>query len=140
MSTTATATPAATTTATPAATTTATPAATTTTTATPATTSTTSTSNGTAPQLINKTTSAAGNFFVGVWIAYGIMYLIVWIISGISAFVASFICLGFRGTFSDKIIGIIIAILMGPMYWLYFSLNKDYCVSSSSRPVQMQSF
>lgn len=84
-------------------------------------------------------TSGTGSFIVGVWVFYAILYLIIWVVSGIAAFIASLICLGFRGSMSDKIIGIVIAVLMGPLYWLYFSLNKDYCVSSY-QVNQMQSF
>lgn len=85
------------------------------------------------------TNNSASSFVVGVWVFYAILYLIIWVVSGIAAFVASLICLGFRGSMSDKIIGVVIAILMGPLYWLYFSLNKDYCVSSY-QVNQMQSF
>lgn len=84
-------------------------------------------------------TNGAGSFIVGVWVFYAILYLIIWVVSGIAAFVASLICLGFRGSISDKIIGFVIAFIMGPLYWLYFSLNKDYCVSSY-QVNQMQSF
>lgn len=62
---------------------------------------------------------------------YFLIFIVIWVITGVIAFISSLICFGFYGTISDKIIGIIIAFLLGPIYWLYFSLNKDYCTITS---------
>lgn len=58
---------------------------------------------------------------------YIIIFITVWVFSGITAFITSFICIAYNGSIGDKIIGILIAFLMGPFYWFYFSLNTRYC-------------
>jgi len=97
----------------------------------PNTTTTTTTTNNNIP---------GGAFFSWIWFIFLIIYFFIWIISGVSAFVASFICLGYNGSFSDKLIGISIAVLFGPLYWLYFSLNKNYCYKNVVINDQMSDF
>ena len=89
---------------------------------------------GTTPASTNSGTS----FISWIWLIFLFIYLFIWFSSGIAAFVASFICLGYQGSTSDKIIGIMIALLFGPLYWLYFSLNKNYCYSGVSVNHQQQ--
>jgi len=84
------------------------------------------------------TTNSGTSFFSWIWFIFLIIYLIIWFSSGVAAFVASFICLGYQGSTSDKIVGIMIALLFGPLYWLYFSLNKNYCYSGVSVNHQQQ--
>jgi len=69
-----------------------------------------------------------GLFFIGgVLSSYLLIFIVIWVITGLIGFISSLICFGFYGSISDKIIGLIVAFLLGPIYWLYFSLNKDYC-------------
>jgi hypothetical protein len=56
-----------------------------------------------------------------------LFFLLLWIFAGLAAFMASIICLFRRSTINDKVIGIILALLFGPFYWFYFTLNKAYC-------------
>ena len=46
---------------------------------------------------------------------------------GIAAFMASIICLFYKSSTGDKIIGFLLALFFGPFYWLYFIYNKSYC-------------
>jgi len=78
------------------------------------------------------TSANTGGFFAGIWFLYVFLFVVIWFFAGIAAFVASLICLGYNGSMSDKIIGILLAFLLGPVYWLYFGLNKSYCLSSSN--------
>ena len=41
----------------------------------------------------------------------------------------SLVCFGgaYSGTTSEKAIGVVIAALFGPFYWIYFWVNKSYC-------------
>lgn len=55
------------------------------------------------------------------------IFLIVWIIIGIIAFIVSLFCFGFSGSMTEKIIGLLLAIFFGPFYFIYFYLNKNYC-------------
>jgi hypothetical protein len=56
-----------------------------------------------------------------------LIFLVIWVLLGIIAFIASIVCFGFSGTIIEKIIGVVIACLFGPFYWLYFYFNKNYC-------------
>lgn len=78
-----------------------------------------------------KDTNNGFNVFSYLFSIYIVFFIIVWLVSGFAAWIASFICLGFNGSISDKLIGILIVFLLGPIYWLYFSLNKTYCTRST---------
>ena len=52
---------------------------------------------------------------------------ILWALLGFAAFVMSLVCVGRSGTVLDKALGIVVAMLAGPFYWLYFLLLKGYC-------------
>ena len=52
---------------------------------------------------------------------------IIWSLLGFAAFVMSLVCVGRSGTVLDKALGIVVAMLAGPFYWLYFLLLKGYC-------------
>jgi|1048.fasta_scaffold29968_2 hypothetical protein len=61
---------------------------------------------------------------------FGILLLIlilIWIFSGITGFIASIVCLFYNGPVSDKVIGILLAMTLGPFYWLYYIYNMNYC-------------
>lgn len=62
------------------------------------------------------------NTFIAIMTIVG-----VWILAGIAAFIASLVCFGYSGTTSEKVIGLILSILVGPFYWIYFGVNKNYC-------------
>lgn len=57
-----------------------------------------------------------------------VAFIIIWSILGVLAFFTSLICFGFRSSSMDqKILGLLIALVLGPFYWLYFFFNKEYC-------------
>ena len=56
-----------------------------------------------------------------------IMFLWIWIIAGIIAFLASLICFGYNGSTTDKFLGLIIVLILGPFYWFYYIFNSSYC-------------
>jgi len=63
-------------------------------------------------------------------VAFSILFLIViigYIIAGVSAFIMSFVCFGYNGYPSYNILGVLLAIFLGPLYWLYYGLNSNYC-------------
>lgn len=58
----------------------------------------------------------------------------VWIILGMLARVWSVVCFGLEGSFHDKWIGFLTAMILGPFYWLFYSfVPSDYCSMSSSK-------
>ena len=56
-----------------------------------------------------------------------ILFTWLWFIAGLLAFVASLICFGFNGSISDKFLGVLLVLILGPFYWLYFIYNSNYC-------------
>jgi hypothetical protein len=75
-----------------------------------------------------KVSSNVSGFTIGVII--GFIYLI-WLFTGVLAFITSLICFAFHGTMSDKFLGLIVALVIGPFYWLYFIFNNTgYCSRS----------
>jgi hypothetical protein len=75
-----------------------------------------------------KVNSNVSGFTIGVII--GFIYLI-WLFTGVLAFITSLICFAFHGTMSDKFLGLIVALVIGPFYWLYFIFNNTgYCSRS----------
>jgi len=63
-----------------------------------------------------------GGLFIAIAVIIGL-----WILGGISAFIASIVCFGLSGTVAEKVIGFVLAVLVGPFYWIYFAVNKNYC-------------
>lgn len=51
----------------------------------------------------------------------------IWIITGALGFIASLVCFGFNGTMSDKFLGLLLVLVLGPFYWLYYIFNSNYC-------------
>lgn len=58
-----------------------------------------------------------------------ILGVISYIIAGFLAYVWSIACIGRSGSFGANVGGIILAILFGPFYWIYFIFHKGYCVA-----------
>ncbi len=61
-----------------------------------------------------------------------IIFVVIWVILGLIAFITSIICFGFSGSTTEKILGLIISLLFGPFYFIYFYLNKNYCGKKSN--------
>jgi hypothetical protein len=54
----------------------------------------------------------------------------VWLLLGVVAFVTSRVCIGKSGSGGIKALGVLLAVLFGPFYFLLF-LSPDYCRSVS---------
>jgi len=62
-----------------------------------------------------------------------IIFIILWIVSGILGFLMSLICLIYNGNKLEKIIGLLISsMFFGPLYWLYYLYMDNYC---SKKPI-----
>lgn len=55
------------------------------------------------------------------------LFALLWGILGFAAFITSLICFGRSGTMGQQVAGLIIALLFGPFYWIYFASVKTYC-------------
>jgi len=53
--------------------------------------------------------------------------VIFWVILGITGFIMSIVCFGRSGTSSQHIIGLLLAIFFGPIYWIFYLAVPDYC-------------
>lgn len=52
-----------------------------------------------------------------------------WALTGIAALIMSIVWFGFSGSISEKIVGLALAFLLGPLYFLFYGVNKNYCRS-----------
>jgi hypothetical protein len=55
------------------------------------------------------------------------MFLFVWIICGVIAFVWSIYCFGKTGTIFQKILGFLMAMFFGPLFFLLYKFSPTYC-------------
>ena len=56
-----------------------------------------------------------------------VIILLMWILFGIIAFIMSLVCFGRSGTLLEKIIGLLLAIFFGPLYFIFYIFNPSYC-------------
>lgn len=62
-----------------------------------------------------------------------------WIILGLLARIWSVVCFGLEGSFQDKWLGFLTAMIMGPFYWLFYSLvPSDYCTIAKQKAQKKQ--
>jgi hypothetical protein len=54
--------------------------------------------------------------FIGLWLLFGLV-----------GFILSLVCLGYSGSVGEKILGIVIALVLGPWYFLYYFSDAGYC-------------
>jgi hypothetical protein len=53
--------------------------------------------------------------------------IMLWSIAGIIAFIISIYCFTKSGSTGEKVLGLLIALIMGPFYFIYAALNEKYC-------------
>jgi hypothetical protein len=54
-------------------------------------------------------------------------FAILWFTFGLIGFVLSIVCFGYSGSTGEKIMGIVIALALGPWYFLYYFSSGSYC-------------
>jgi Zn-dependent protease with chaperone function len=59
------------------------------------------------------------------------LFASIWSLIGIIAFLLSLVCFGYSGTFGQKILGLVISLVFGPFYFLYYYFSGSYCKSNS---------
>lgn len=60
----------------------------------------------------------------------------IWILAGIVAVIMSIVCFGFSGTTAEKIVGVFIAFFLGPLYFIFYGVNKGYCRNLGANVIQ----
>jgi small neutral amino acid transporter SnatA (MarC family) len=63
-------------------------------------------------------------------VAFLAFFTLVWVIAGIVAFVMSLVCFARNGTVLEKIVGLLLAVFLGPFYWVYYFISASYCKTS----------
>ena len=55
------------------------------------------------------------------------LFIFVWTVMGLIAFVWSIYCFGKKGTIFQKILGILMAMFFGPLFFFYYRYSPTYC-------------
>jgi hypothetical protein len=55
------------------------------------------------------------------------LFMFVWIVLGLAAFVWSLYCFGKSGTMFEKCLGLAMAIFFGPLFFLLYKFSPTYC-------------
>jgi len=71
-----------------------------------------------------RNTTSSGIGLLALFIA---LFILTWVIAGLLAFIMSLICFAYTSSMSDKFLGLIVALSIGPFYWLYYIFNSNYC-------------
>jgi len=78
----------------------------------------------------------AGSGFL-MFITFIFIFLLIWGVAGMVGLLMSVVCCFFSGSTTDKFLGILVAWIMGPFYWLYFIYNSSYCNRFNNKtPIQ----
>ena len=56
-----------------------------------------------------------------------IIYTILWVLSGLAAFVTAIVCFNYSGNTTNHWTGLLLSMIVGPLFWLYYSLQPEYC-------------
>jgi hypothetical protein len=64
-----------------------------------------------------------------------VLFLLVWVVGGIAALIMSIVCFGFSGSTTEKVVGLALAFFLGPLYFIFYAVNKDYCRSMNATVV-----
>jgi hypothetical protein len=56
-----------------------------------------------------------------------VMFILVWVVGGIAAIIMSLVCFGFSGSTTEKVIGLLLAFFLGPLYFIFYAVSKSYC-------------
>jgi low affinity Fe/Cu permease len=53
--------------------------------------------------------------------------ILIWALLGLVAFIMSIVCFTRSGSAFEKVMGLILAIFLGPLYFLFFAFSNTYC-------------
>lgn len=54
-------------------------------------------------------------------------FAILWFTFGLIGFILSLVCFGYSGSAGEKIMGVVIALALGPWFFLYYFSSGSYC-------------
>lgn len=73
---------------------------------------------------------------ISIFLIFTFIILLIWWLAGIAGFLMSIICCFYNGSTTDKFLGLLMAWVLGPFYWLFFIYNSSYCTRFNQLPVQ----
>ncbi len=71
--------------------------------------------------------SPKATIFQKMGVGFTLLFVIAWVVGGIAAIIMSLVCFGFSGTSTEKILGLLLAFFLGPLYFIFYAVNKNYC-------------
>jgi len=75
---------------------------------------------------LSDSTILGGIFSISFTIWF-ILLLTIWLVGGITAFIASIVCMFYNSSITDKIFGFLLAFIFGPLYWGFYIYKASYC-------------
>lgn len=63
---------------------------------------------------------------VGVAVGW-VLLAALWGLLGVIALIWSLVCFGRSGSSADKVVGLVVALLLGPLFFLFYGFNSGYC-------------
>ena len=57
----------------------------------------------------------------------GVIFIFAWAAIGLAAFIWSLVCFKKSGTIEQKIIGLLMAVFIGPLFFIYYKYSPTYC-------------
>ena len=66
------------------------------------------------------------------WTGVIIVLYLVWALLGFAAFVMSIVCFNYAGTPAENGVGLLLALLTGPFYFIYYMMGKTYCKTNNN--------
>jgi hypothetical protein len=73
---------------------------------------------------------------ISMFLIFMFIILLIWWLAGFVGFLMSIICCFYNGSTTDKFLGILMAWVLGPFYWLYFIYNSSYCARFNKPQIQ----
>jgi hypothetical protein len=73
--------------------------------------------------------SPKATIFQKMGMGFTLLFVIAWVVGGIAAIIMSLVCFGFSGTTTEKVLGLLLAFFLGPLYFIFYAVNKNYCRS-----------
>jgi uncharacterized membrane protein len=64
-----------------------------------------------------------------IWL---ILLALIWFFAGIAAFFASIVCMFYNSSIADKVVGLLLALFFGPLYWGFYIYKASYCTKQQT--------
>jgi len=86
--------------------------------------------------MVEEDTKTNVNVDISMFLIFLFIILLIWWLAGLIGFLMSIACCFYNGSTAEKFIGILMAWVLGPFYWLYFIYNSSYCTRFNKQPFQ----